>query len=97
MFLFVCDDIDQPRLTTTEPCEHTFGGWRVSRCEVTALECVRLEDESRDRKTRALFASKLPSSRDPKNGYQATFDNFIDSNKSKDVAPQTYMLDSGNV
>ncbi len=89
MFLFVRDDIDNPRLTTTEPCEHTFGGWRVARCEATALECIYLEDK-RDRKTRALFASNLPSSRDPKNGYQATFDNFIDSNKTKDAGPQTH-------
>jgi hypothetical protein len=89
MFLFVRDDIDQPRLTTTEPCEHTFGQWRVSRCEATVLECIHLEDK-RDRKTRALFASNLPSSRDPKNGYQATFDDFIDSNKTEFVNPQIY-------
>lgn len=81
MFLYIVDDVDQHCLTTTEPYEHTFEGWRVSRFEVTALECIWLEDK-KDRKMRALYARNLPSSKAGSN--QATRGNFIDSCKKND-------------
>lgn len=78
MFLFPRNDVENPRYCTTEPTEHTFGGWRVQRSEATIEETIYME-QKRERKNNAIFAGDLATSRNPKNGYQATWANFVSS------------------
>ena len=44
-FLFARHDIVNPRYCTTEPCEHTFAGWRCEQCEATVNETLMIEDK----------------------------------------------------
>ena len=76
MFLFPQKDVENPRYCTTEPTEHTFGGWRVQRSEATIEETIYME-QKREHKNNAIFAGDLATSRNPKNGYQATWANFV--------------------
>ncbi len=81
VFLFVREDIVNPRRCTSEPCEHTFGGWRTDRCEATLEETIWIE-EKRQRKVNAIYDGGLSVSRDPKkSGYQATWANFVTSDR----------------
>ena len=82
-FIFVCvrEDIVNPCQCTSEPCEHTFGGWRTDRCEATLEETIWIE-EKRQRKVNAIYDGGLSVSRDPKkSGYQATWANFVTSDR----------------
>ena len=76
MFLFIREDIVNARYCTSEPCEHTFAGWRCERCEATVEEALGIEDKRR-RKVDAIFESGLAVHRDPRSGYQATWASFV--------------------
>ena len=45
IFLFVRKDIINPRYCTSEPNEHTFGGWRCEKREATTQECTEIEEK----------------------------------------------------
>jgi hypothetical protein len=64
IFLFIHAVMIQPRYATSEPCEHTFGGWRCQKREASVMECIELEGK-RSRKVNAIYESKLAVSRDP--------------------------------
>ena len=77
VFAMARNDVTKPRMLTTEPNEHTFGGWRSDKREATVQECTEIENKRRNR-VKAIFASGLKVSRDTKKGYSATFDSFVD-------------------
>ena len=82
IFLFARSDILNPCYGTSEPCEHTFGGWRAEegKQEATVLECIEIEDK-RSCKVKAIFESQLTVSRQPNRGYgyQATWPSFVNT------------------
>jgi hypothetical protein len=81
VFLFARKDIENPRRGTSEPCEHTFGGWRSQKSEPTVEETIWLE-EKRERKVDAIYEGKLKVGRDPKkSGYGATWADFVSSDR----------------
>ena len=75
------NDVLNARYLTTEPNEHTFGGWRSMRREATVKECIQLEDKRRN-KMNAIFESNLAVTRKPGKGYAASFKGFVDSAKN---------------
>ena len=76
VFTVLCSDMPNPRYATSEPCEHTFGNYRLNTREFTTLEFAQL-NERYDRRLTHIFQNNFRPSRDPGHGYQATFDNFI--------------------
>lgn len=72
-------DVTKPRYLTTEPNEHMFGGWREDKREATVQQCCEISTKKRN-KMNAVHASGLKVSRDPKKGYAATLDSFVDAN-----------------
>ena len=60
--------------------EHSNGNWRSVKREATVQECTQIANKDR-MKTKAVWASKLKVSRDPKNGYAATFEAYVDNSK----------------
>ena len=64
IFLMVQEDVVNPHYCTTEPCEHSFAGWRCERCEATVEECISIEDK-RSHKVNAIYGGKLAAHRDP--------------------------------
>ena len=83
VFSVMRDDVFNPRYITTETCEHTFGGWRGIKKEASAEECCQVEDK-RERLVRAIFASNLRVSRDPKKVYGATWVSFVESGRGSE-------------
>jgi hypothetical protein len=80
IFLFIQAVMTQPRYATSEPCEHTFGGWRCQKREASVMECIELEDK-RSRKVNAIYESKLAVSRDPQSGYASTWPAFVSASR----------------
>ena len=80
VFLAMGDDVGNLRHVTSEPSEHTFGLLRYEKREFTVSEMCDLVRKLAS-KMKALFESKLKHSRDPKKGYQATMNNFIEHTK----------------
>lgn len=74
-------DVIALRHTTTEPCEHTFGGGRSENREFTVLELIHLE-EKRQNFINAVYASGLQMTRSAKSGYQASFESFVTNGRS---------------
>ena len=82
-FICVCvrEDIVNPCQCTSEPCEHTFGGWRTDRFEVTLEETIWIE-EKRQQKMNDIYEGGLSVSCDPKkSGFQATWANFVTADR----------------
>lgn len=77
-FICIRKGVVAPRRTTSEPCEHSFGCDRTFIREFTVCESCNIQ-EKKARKLHAIFASGLRTSREPKKGYQATFDNFTEA------------------
>ena len=80
MFLVARRDVAQPRRTTSECNEHTYGMWRMMLREFNIEQLIRIVQKSMI-KLDSIFASGLEISR--KNaclsGYQATLPDFIKS------------------
>ena len=89
MFLLPRSDVSVPRHLTSEPCEHTFGGYRCTHREFTVLQLIEME-EKRSRKVSAMYASNITTSRTDSTfrGYQATFQDFVNSGKIQSVFDQ---------
>lgn len=81
VFLMARSDVQRPRYLTSEPAEHTFGGWRGKKREARMIECLEIEDQ-RCRKTDAIFESNLAVSRNSQKGYQSTWPQFVEASRS---------------
>ena len=77
----MCEDVCNLRHFTSEPSEHTFGLLRYEKREFTVLEMCELVAKL-SRKLKALYSGNLKHSRDPKKGYQATMNDFIEATKN---------------
>ena len=80
VFLAMRGDVCNLRHVTSEPSEHTFGMLRYEKREFTVMEMCELV-EKLNRKLNALYKGNLKHSRDPKKGYQATMNDFIEASK----------------
>ena len=65
----------------SEPAEHEFGNCWTNIREFTTLEFSHLTKRSK-RRSRMTFASGFAPSRDPKKGYQATYENWLNYNRT---------------
>lgn len=81
LFLVSRSDVSQPRRTTSEANEHTYGNWRQFLREFTIEQLIRIVDKQQ-LKMNAIFESNLAVSRDKGGkGYQQTMPEFIKSLK----------------
>ena len=99
IFLMVQEDVVNPQYCTTEPCEHTFAGWRCERCEATVEECLSIEDK-RSYKVNAIYGGKLAAHHDSRSGYQSTWSDFVKAGQGTNQylpvgGPATVNLDGG--
>ena len=80
LFLVVRDDVFHPRRTTSECNEHTYGMWRTMSREFNMDQLIRIVQKS-NMKTDCIFDSSLRThrSKDGLSGYQATFQDYVDS------------------
>ena len=79
-FLFPRYDVQNKRGTTTEPCEHTFGGLHRYEREFTMYHLLQLV-EKLHQKTRDMYESNLKGSRlrTIAKGYQGTHDKIFEA------------------
>ena len=80
VFIAMRNDISNLRYVTSEPSEHIFGMLRYEKREFTVSEMCELCEKLRT-KLKAIYDGNLKHSRDPKKGYQATMNDFINATK----------------
>lgn len=84
LFLVARADVHHPRRNTSECNEHTYGMWRTMAREFNVEQLVRIVQKS-EIKTNCIYEGNLKShrSKDGLSGYQATFQDYVDSSKRR--------------
>ena len=80
VFLVYRDDVCKARGLTSEGAEHFFGILRTIIPEFTVLQFTQLIKRAR-RRVASIFEGNFTPSTAPKKGYQATFGDYVKSNK----------------